>query len=261
MTSGRETPPPPQWGSAPGPGGGGSPLRLLTKAFAPWTPLPPFGNVNFVTIKMWYYPACARVRSTIKHNLTSALRQTNSRFLFPISDKVSYVPRQSNCLLKYVNIRIKVVIARNRFSSHIVETLSIYYSMLVEYMFQLSKLLTVQNSRNLSLKKKFKKRLNTEFPMLRENWTTFSITVNKYFFLLQSNFSVRLKAVWHFISQILEEIDHPVPEIKNYHDRHMCFRINTPEYYTLWYRTRWRIGMCVFTIIIQGVFTNSNTND
>ena len=31
-------------------------------------------------------------------NLNSACRQTNSRFLFPISDKVSYVPRQSRCL-------------------------------------------------------------------------------------------------------------------------------------------------------------------
>ena len=35
---------------------------------------------------------------TIKLNLTSALRQTNSRFFFSISDKVSYVSRQSNYL-------------------------------------------------------------------------------------------------------------------------------------------------------------------
>ena len=38
------------------------------------------------------------VRSTIKRNLTYSSWQTNSRFLFPISDKQLYVPRQSNCL-------------------------------------------------------------------------------------------------------------------------------------------------------------------
>ena len=38
------------------------------------------------------------MRSKIKRNLTAAPRQANSRLLFPISDKVSYVPRQSNCL-------------------------------------------------------------------------------------------------------------------------------------------------------------------
>ena len=31
-------------------------------AFAPWTPFSAFGNVKFVTIKMWYYPACARAQ-------------------------------------------------------------------------------------------------------------------------------------------------------------------------------------------------------
>ena len=49
--------------------------------------------------------------------------------------------------------------------------------------------------------KKLKKRLITEFPILRENWTTFSITVNKYSISLQSNFFLRLKAVSQFISQ------------------------------------------------------------
>ena len=41
--------------------------------------------------------------------------------------------------------------------------------MLLEYMCKVAKLLTVQNPRKLSLEKKFKKRLNTEFPMLSEN--------------------------------------------------------------------------------------------
>ena len=82
-------------------------------------------------------------------------------------------------------------------------------------MCEVSKLLTIQNSRKLSLKEKLKKRLNTEFPMLRENKTKFSITVNKYFLPLQLSFFVRLKAVSHFIAQNLEAIDHPVLEIKN----------------------------------------------
>ena len=63
----------------------------------------------------------------------------------------------------------------------------------------------------------------TEFPMLCENWTTFSITENKYFLRLQSKFFVRLKAVSHSISQNLEAIDHAVPEIKNYNYRHGIF--------------------------------------
>ena len=49
------------------------------------------------------------VRSTIKRNLTSTPRQTNSRFLFPISDKVSYVTRQSNrCLCEYAEFDVLV---------------------------------------------------------------------------------------------------------------------------------------------------------
>ena len=68
-----------------------------------------------------------------------------------------------------------------RFYSDIVKTLPTYYFMLLEYMCEVSKLLTIQNPRKLSLKKRLKMRLNTEFPMLRGNWTTFSITVGKYF--------------------------------------------------------------------------------
>ena len=59
--------------------------------------------------------------------------------------------------------------------------------------------------------------------MLRENWTTFPITVKKYFLPRQSNFNVSLKAVKHFISQNLEAFDHPVLEIKSYNDRQMTF--------------------------------------
>ena len=36
--------------------------------------------------------------------------------------------------------------------------------------------------------------------VLREKWTTFSITVNKYLLPLQSNFVVGLKVGFHFIS-------------------------------------------------------------
>ena len=118
-----------------------------------------------------------------------------------------------------------------RFSLDIVKTLPIYYLMLLEYMWAVTKLLTIRNSRKLSLKKQLKNRLNTEFPMLRENWPTFFITVDKYFLSLQSNSFVRLKAVLHFISRILEAIDHPVSEIKNYNDCHIEFCVKTPEYY------------------------------
>ena len=111
----------------------------------------------------------------------------------------------------------------------------------------------------LSLKKKLKKRLNTEFPMLRENWTTFSIIVNEYFLPLLSNFLLRFKAVSHFISQNLEAIDPPVPEIKNYNDRHMAFSHKYTwtlwQNYTLWHRKRWRIWICVFTIFMHEVFS------
>ena len=89
-------------------------------------------------------------------------------------------------------------------------------------MCKISKLLTIQNPRKLSLKKKLKKRLNTEFPTLPENWATFFITVNKFFLPLQSNLFVKLKAGQHFISQNLEAIDRPVPEIKNYNHLNMA---------------------------------------
>ena len=54
------------------------------------------------------------------------------------------------------------------FFSDIVKTACIYYFMLREYMCEVLKFLTIQNQRKLSLKKRSKKRLNTEFPMLRE---------------------------------------------------------------------------------------------
>ena len=55
-------------------------------------------------------------------------------------------------------------------TTYIVETLPSCYFMLLDYMCEVSKLLTVQNPRKISLKKKkLKKRLNTEFPMLGEN--------------------------------------------------------------------------------------------
>ena len=117
----------------------------------------------------------------------------------------------------------KVVIVRYQFYSDILKTSPIYYFMLLEYMCEVSKLMTIQKQRKLSLKKRVKKRLNTESPMLREIWTTFSITVNKCFLPLQWNFSVRLTAVSHFVSQNLQAIDHPVPEINNYHNCHMAF--------------------------------------
>ena len=60
--------------------------------------------------------------------------------------------------------RVKVVIARYRFSSDIVKTLRIYYVIILECMCEVSKLLTIQIPRKLTLTKNFKKRLNTEFP-------------------------------------------------------------------------------------------------
>ena len=92
--------------------------------------------------------------------------------------------------------------------------------------------------------------------MLSENWTTFSITIKKYFLPLQSNFFVRLKAVLHFILQNLEAIDHPVTEIKNYNDRHMTFS-HKPEYYMKITRCDSGKGVeygCVFTIVIDESF-------
>ena len=62
----------------------------------PLDPLPPFRNVKFVMIRKWYYAAYARTQ----YNEA----QFDFRFLedifalsLPISDKVLYVPRQSNC--------------------------------------------------------------------------------------------------------------------------------------------------------------------
>ena len=100
-------------------------------------------------------------------------------------------------------------------------------------MCEVSKLLTVQNTKKLSLKNKFRKRLNTKFPdWLWENWPIFSIIINKYFLPRRSNFFVRLNAVSYFISQNLEVIDYLVPEIKNYNYLHMAFSHKyIPEYY------------------------------
>ena len=141
------------------------------------------------------------------------------------NEDTSYDPekRHRSIQVNFCSHSFKVVIVRYRFSSDIVKTLLIYYFMLLEYMREVLKLLTIQNPRKLSLKIKLKERLNTELPMLLENWTTFSITVNKYFLPLQSNFVVRLKAVSYFDSQNLEGIDHPLPDIKNYNYRHMAF--------------------------------------
>ena len=50
---------------------------------------------------------------------------------------------------------LKVFIARDRFSSDIVEILPICYFMLLKFMCEVSKLLTIQISRKLSLQKKF----------------------------------------------------------------------------------------------------------
>ena len=52
--------------------------------------------------------------------------------------------------------------------------------------------------------------------MLRENWTMFSITVNKYILPFQPNFAVRLWAVLHFDSQNLESLDHSISEIERF---------------------------------------------
>ena len=98
----------------------------------------------------------------------------------------------SKKLRKTEKFSFKAVIARYRFSLDIVRTLPIYYFMPFEYMCEVSKLFTIRNPRKLSFKKKLKKRLNTEFSMLHENWTTFSITVNKYFLPLQSNFFCKI---------------------------------------------------------------------
>ena len=51
----------------------------------------------------------------------------------------------------------ELVIARYRFSSDIVETLPSYYFMLLEYMCEVSILLTIQSPRKIIIKKKVKK--------------------------------------------------------------------------------------------------------
>ena len=81
---------PPKGGPPQDPEGGGLPPDLPSGPFTAWTPFPPFGNFNFVTH--------VHVSMKIERNLTSASRQINSRFLFPISDKVSFIPRHLNCL-------------------------------------------------------------------------------------------------------------------------------------------------------------------
>ena len=83
--------------------------------------------------------------------------------------------------------------------------------------------------------------------MLCENWPTSSITVNKYFLLLESTFFVSLKTVSHFIWQNLEAIDHPIPEIKNYNDRHMTF-LHKYEHLNIMAQY---IYLYIFTIIID----------
>ena len=78
-------------------------------------------------------------------------------------------------------LSLQVLMARYRFFVDIVETLRIYYFMLLEYVCKVSKLLTIQKSRERFEKNRLKMRLNMKFPMLRENWTTFSITGNEFF--------------------------------------------------------------------------------
>ena len=59
--NGRETP---RKGFRPGgAGGGGGGGGLVPQAShgGPWTPFAPFGNVKFVSIKMWRYPARTQV--------------------------------------------------------------------------------------------------------------------------------------------------------------------------------------------------------
>ena len=51
----------PKRGSASGPRGATSPPNRPPGP-SPLDPFPSFGNVKFVTIKMWYYPACARTQ-------------------------------------------------------------------------------------------------------------------------------------------------------------------------------------------------------
>ena len=95
--------------------------------------------------------------------------------------------------------------------------------MLLEYVCEVPKLLTIQNPRKLSLKKKLKKRINTEFPMLRENWTTFSITVNKYFLPLQSKFFCKFKGCFALLLTKFKDNWQSSSRKKNYNDCHMEF--------------------------------------
>ena len=62
---------------------------------------------------------------------------------------------QPNLVIEVIFIKgFKVIIARYLFSLDIVKTLHVYYFMLIEYMCEVSKLLTIQNPTKLPLKKK-----------------------------------------------------------------------------------------------------------
>ena len=114
-------------------------------------------------------------------------------------------------------------------------------------MCEVSKLLTIRNPRKLSLKKKLKKRLNTEFPMLRENWTTFSITINNYFLPLQSNFFCKIEGCFTLHLAKFRGNWPSSSGDKNYNVRHMAFLHKYRKWRIIW--------MCVFTIVIDWVFS------
>ena len=88
------------------------------------------------------------------------------------------------------------------------------YCMLLQYMCEVSKLLTISNPSKSSLKK-VEKEVKHGLPYAtRKLNDVFRHIINKYFLLFASNFFVScLIAVSHFILQNLEAIDHPVPEI------------------------------------------------
>ena len=101
------------------------------------------------------------------------------------------------------SLYLKVVIAMYRFSSDVVKTLPIYYFKLLEYMCEVLKLLTIQNPREFSFKKNLTKRLNTEFPIQRENWITFlmakiniSFHYNPLLNMLIINFYKHLRVIY-----------------------------------------------------------------
>ena len=88
---------PPERGSVPGPrGGGGLHPYLPTGPPLPGPP-PPFRQRQ-VCYDKDHIISYVHLRSGINRNLTPAPQQTNLHFLFPISDSVSYVPKQSNCI-------------------------------------------------------------------------------------------------------------------------------------------------------------------